>query len=130
MKKTLIFFVAFAMLITLPLSVHATSETNNIYEIGNVTVIFDENTSFDFEKQQQIANYIVNPEYGVSTAGLMCTLFGHKNTSETVTTITHKAKDNDPRCLEEIFAVTSCSRCDETSIIRTAYGYISCCPEE
>ena len=73
---------------------------------------------------------LVHPEYGTSAAGLMCTLFGHKNTSETVISVTHKYNVESPRCLQEVFAVTSCSRCGESSVERLSFSFISCCPED
>ena len=130
MKKVFAILLTLTILTTLSLSVHATTETGNVYEIENVSIIFDSNSTFDSEKQEYIANYLVFPEYGISTAGLMCTLFGHKNTSETVITITHKVVETSPRCLKETFSVTTCSRCDETSTVRTGFSYITCCPEE
>ena len=130
MKKIIVLILSISMLFALPTNAHASADIGNTYEINNVTVIFEVNSSLDAKTQERIANYIVSPEYGLSTAGLICTLFGHNNTSETVTTITHKVNSTDPRCLKEIFTVTTCSRCDETSMERDSYKYISCCPEE
>ena len=130
MKRLFSILLATTLLFSFAISTSASNEVGNTYEIGNITVIFDASSAFSPEKQELVANQIVSPESGIATAGLICTLFGHKNTTETVVTITHKATETDPRCFEELFAVTSCSRCDETSTVRTGFRYISCCPEE
>lgn len=116
------------MMISACVGITADEVGGNTYVFDNVTVVFDENSQFSNEKQEAIANLIVKPEYGVSATGLMCTLFGHKNTSETVVTITHRYNVESPRCLQEFFIVTTCSRCDETSVERTGFNYITCCP--
>ena len=108
----------------------ANQEAGNVYEIGDKMIIFDATSTFSIEEQQYIAEIIANPETQVSTYGLMCTLFGHKNTSETVIAITHCVNVDDPRCMQENFIVTSCSRCDETTTERVSYSFISCCPED
>lgn len=106
----------------------ADQSVGNSYEIGNRTIIFDASSAFSVEEQQYIVEMIVNPENQASTYGLVCTLFGHKNTSETVISITHCAKATSPRCLQENFVVTTCSRCDESTVERVSYSYITCCP--
>lgn len=108
----------------------ANQAIGNTYEIGNVTVVFDADSQLSAEQQENIAELLVNPEYSVSQANLICNIFGHKNTVEGVTTITHKAKANSPRCLQELFTITTCSRCNESTVDRDAYYYITCCPEE
>ena len=130
MKKVISFLLVTILIISACVGASANEVGGNAYVFDNVTVIFDENSQFSNEKQESIANLLINPEYGLSTAGLMCTLFGHKNTTETVITITHKYNVEAPRCLQEIFAVTTCSRCDEASVERLGYSYISCCPED
>lgn len=122
--------MAVILAISSALSVSADSTVGNTYHIDNVTVVFDVESQFSTEEQEMIANLLVNSEYGVAKANLICNIFGHKSTSETVITITHKASATDPRCLQEIFTVTTCSRCDEATVERNSYAYIFCCPED
>lgn len=130
MKKLLTTLLVAILVLCACISSSADQAVGNVYEIGDKTIIFDEASAFSVEEQQHIAELIVNPENQASAYGLVCTLFGHKNTSETVVSITHCAKENSPRCLQEIFCVTTCSRCDESTVERTGYGYITCCPED
>ena len=126
--------VTVVMLVTLTicatLGVSADTDAGNTYQIENVTVIFDADSQLSAEQQENIAELLVNPEYGVSQANLICNIFGHKNSMEGVTTITHKVSATSPRCLKEFFTITTCSRCNESTVERDAWGYISCCPED
>lgn len=130
MKKIIIILIT--IIITFSMTVHASADSNvgNTYQINDVTVVFDTNSQLSSEQQEKIANLLVYPEYSVAQANLICDIFGHKNTSETVITITHKAKETSPRCLQENFTVTTCSRCSESSVERNSFGYITCCPVE
>ena len=130
MKK--IGLIAIVILFTFfaTIGVSADQVEGNTYQIENITVVFDANSQLSLEQQEMIAQLLVNSEYGVSQANLICNIFGHKNTTEGVTTITHKAKANSPRCLEELFTITTCSRCNESTVERNAFYYISCCPED
>ena len=130
MKKWIVGLLVTAMLMCACVGVSADQATGNCYTVDGVTVVFDADSQFSVEQQEAIANLLVHPEYGTSTAGLMCTLFGHKNTSETVISITHKYNVESPRCLQEHFEVTSCSRCDETTVEKVGQLFITCCPED
>ena len=112
------------------IGVSANQAIGNTYQIENVIVIFSEDSQLSIEQQESIAQLLVNPEYGVAQANLICNIFGHKNSIEGVKTITHKVSATSPRCLEELFTITTCSRCNESTVERDAYYYISCCPEE
>ena len=130
MKKITIVLMTIVLWLCSTLNVSANSTVGNTYQIDDITVIFDLESQFSNEQQEVIANLLVHPEYGVAQANLLCTLFGHKNTAETVITITHKVSATDPRCLQENFTVTSCSRCNTSTVERNSYGYIFCCPED
>ena len=112
------------------LSTSADNNVGNIYHIDNITVVFKSDSQLSAGQQEMIAQLLANPENGVSKANLICNIFGHKNTTEGVSTITHKAKANSPRCLEEFFTITTCSRCNESTVERNAMSYITCCPED
>ncbi|MBQ4274132.1 MAG: hypothetical protein IJB94_04085 [Clostridia bacterium] len=130
MKKIIVVLMAVVITICATIGVSAESNVGNAYQIDNVTVIFDTDSQLSNEQQEVIANLLVNPEYGVVQANLICNIFGHKNTQEGVTTITHKVLAESPRCLQELFTITICSRCNESTVERNAAYYISCCPEE
>ena len=130
MKKVAVIFIVIILTIGATIGVSAESNAGNTYQIDNITVLFDTNSQFSEEQQEMIAQLLVNPEYGVSQANLICNIFGHKNTQEGVSTITHKVLAESPRCLEEFFAITICSRCNESTVERTGSRYISCCPED
>lgn len=130
MKKILTIIMAVIITICATIGVSADTNAGNIYQTENVTVVFDADSQFSIEQQELIANLLVNPEYGVAKANLICNIFGHKNSQEGVTTITHKVSATSPRCLQELFTITMCSRCEETTVERNAYYYISCCPED
>ena len=131
-KSNVILAVIMVVILTVgaTLGAFADSTVGDTYQIDNVTVIFDANSQFSSEEQERIADLLVHPEYGVAQANLICNIFGHKNTTEGVTTITHKVFEESPRCLQENFIVTTCSRCDEYTVERASYYYIPCCPED
>ena len=134
MKKLLKRLILIVMLVTLTvcatLGVSADTISGNTYQVGNVTVVFDADSQFSIAQQENIAQLLVNPEYGVAQANLICNIFGHKNSMEGVTTITHKVSATSPRCLQEFFTITTCSRCNESTVERDGMCYISCCPED
>ena len=131
-KAKVILTVVIAVILTISatLSTSADNIVGNTYQIENVTVIFDADSQLSNEQQEVIANLLVNPEHGVAQVNLICNIFGHKNTSETVIAITHKVFDESPRCMQENFIVTTCSRCNESTVERASYMYITCCPED
>jgi hypothetical protein len=130
MKKAIAVLMVVVIIVCATVSVSADEIVGNTYQIDNVTVVFDVDSQLSTDQQEMIAQLLVNPEYGVSQTNLICNIFGHKNTQESVSTVTHKAKENSPRCFQEIFIITTCSRCNESTVERTGYRYISCCPEE
>ena len=130
MKKITIILMVVVLTVCSTFGASASSTVGNTYQIDNVTVIFDAESQLSSEQQETIANLLVNPEYGVAKANLICSIFGHKNTTEGVSTITHKVFEESPRCMEEFFTITVCSRCNESTVERDAYRYITCCPEE
>lgn len=100
---------------------------------GTVTVtvdetvfIFDAGTTEDF-RDKFIEDYFNGEDDGATAYGLMCTLFGHKLETSSVTAIKHKEKATSPRCLREIYTVETCSRCDYTKSTLKAASYIVCC---
>lgn len=130
MKRLTIIAMAIFLTICATLGASADDTMGNTYQIGNVTIVFDADSQLSSEKQEMIAQLLVNSEYGVSQANLICDIFGHKNTQEGVSTITHKVSATSPRCFQEFFTITTCSRCNESTVQRTSFYYITCCPED
>lgn len=130
MKRLTIILLTIILVFAGTISVSADEMNSNVYQIDNITVIFDADSQLSNEQKEAIVQLLVNPEYGVSQANLICNIFGHKNTIEGVTTITHKVSATDPRCLEEFFTITTCSRCNESTVERDGFAYIPCCPED
>lgn len=130
MKRIGLIAIVIVLTFFTTIGVSAEQTVGNTYEFENVTVVFDSDSQLSVEQQERIAQLLVNSEYGVSQANLICNIFGHKNTQEGVSTITHKVSTTSPRCLEEFFTITTCSRCNESTVERNGMAYISCCPEE
>ncbi len=89
-------------------------------------IIVDE---VDAETEARIVAYFTEGAEDDEAAayGLTCTLFGHKYDSQTVKTVTHKARTTAPRCLQKVYDYQLCSRCgDETSTLISS-SYIYCC---
>lgn len=63
-----------------------------------------------------------------NTYGLTCTLFGHKTIMNTTYVIEHKVRATNPRCLQTLYEVTTCERCDYENIQYVTDSYIPCCP--
>lgn len=77
----------------------------------NITVYVPEDVPDD------IIENIYAHFFGLETPGdnqdnILCTLFGHKLTETTTTVVTHHVYANAPRCLEEDYNLSVCSRCD------------------
>jgi len=99
---------------TLQIAAYADSETPTLSHKQNITILFSE------ELPQDIQNKIYAHFYGVSFPGdnqdnILCSLFGHKLTTTSTTVITHNVYSNAPRCVEELYNLSVCSRCDYVS---------------
>ena len=127
-KLTAILLAVLLIVFNLGINVSATDAGNNTVIVDNVTVIFENDSSFSDDEKQAIAQFLVN-NTDIQTYGLLCSIFGHDNTTEIAVTITHCVNSTAPRCLEECWQVTTCSRCNETESTRISYSYINCCSE-
>ena len=128
MKKIIaLILVVVSIFSVMSISAYAedTNENTVTVTVNETVFIFDADTAEDFHNKF-IAHYF-NHDDGTATYGLTCTLFGHKIESSVVTTITHKAKATDPRCLERTYNAETCSRCDYTNSTLLDSSYISCC---
>lgn len=129
MKKTIFLLIT---LFFLSITCYASTMSGIIYEYDDITVVFDENSSFSADKQKQIADSIagIQNNSGVSTAGLTCSLLGHDLTTEYVIVYQHKILATEPRCVKQEYNISSCSRCDYTYRELISTTRIYCCPEE
>lgn len=127
MKKIISITLVIIIVLLACVTTSAEVPNTNVLEIDHVTVIFEEDSVFSLEEKQYIAELIAYGDRGISTYGLAC-IFGHKYVEESVTAITHCAKENQPRCLAEVFLVSTCSRCGKSSMERVTYYYFTCCP--
>ena len=131
MKKTIICILTIILTLSSCINISAQETSNFIYNYGNITVIFDSDTTLSTEQQQHIANRLANGDDNTSTYNLWCNLWGHNyDTTEGATAITHEVSPTEPRCYKEYFIVYICSRCEESGQIESLGGeYIVCCPE-
>ena len=132
MKKTISILLATILLLALATNCFADSDSDIVYETENKSVIFSSETKYTFEEQQYISNKLI---YGKADNNSVqprawCWLVGHELTSEYVTVITHKAYDTAPRCISELYEVTTCANCDYEEMTLVSTGAISCCPVE
>ena len=127
MKKTVSIVLALICLVGCCISASASVTEQTIITINNVDVVFNSSSSLSNEEKQVIATILTNGEPNTQTYGLLCTLFGHNNSTEIVTTITHCASSTAPRCLREKWEVVTCSRCGNVENTRIDYTLIYCC---
>ena len=112
---------------------NVSSENVFEYEDGKITVTFSENCSLSSEEKEHIAATLV---YGESSTGTTvqprswCWLTGHDYIYNSVSAITHKVYASAPRCVEDLYTVTTCSKCDYEEIELLSTLNIYCCPEE
>lgn len=130
MKRNIALVLAMILTLSFCLTVSA-ADVKNAYAYGDFEIVFEEDSAFSDEMKQHIADYTVNGDDGASTYNLLCTLFGHKEVVECVTTISHKLSPVNPRCLSQTWEVHCCSRCNEAlEMILLGEAYITCCPED
>ena len=106
-----------------------------VVEYGNITVIFDGNTTLDEAQRLAVVQMIVG-EYcggvnhqhihGDDPNNIICNIFGHNKITETLVVIEHCVRDEPPRCLENIGTLTTCSRCDYNDFEVEFSSYIFC----
>lgn len=131
--KTMRSIMAIIMCAVLAIACMASHTGEYVYNIGDteITVVFESGSQWSEDEQRAIAERMVygNADQETSTYAF-CWLTGHKLTTETVTTITHKVYSTSPRCRKQVSAVTTCSKCDymETEVLSNTL--IVCCPVE
>ena len=132
MKKFLASILFLFFLISFALSVYADeTSVSKIYDYDelNIEVIFDDNTVFNDEQQQKIADILALGKLPVESRA-WCWLTGHDYISDAVLVITHEARTLSPRCLQQTYEVTTCENCSYYNEELLGSHYIVCCPEE
>ena len=129
MKKIIaLILVVVSIFSVMSISVHAENVNENsvTVTVNETDFIFDANTSEEF-RSKAISCYFNHNDNGATTYGLTCTLFGHKLESSYISTIEHKVRATDPRCLQETYDTEACTRCDYANAVLISSTYISCC---
>lgn len=127
MKKLLTSMFAIMLTLNIILNVSA---NGNIYNNNGITIEFSETTAFTTEQQAVITQMIINDTINTNATpyNLLCTLFGHQTTTETIGIIEHCVSDTAPRCLKTVQDITACTRCETVIDIYTISSYyINCC---
>ena len=128
MKKIISIVLSIVMVMSISFSASAiNTSTNFTYSLENTTITFDESTPFSETSRLNLANIIVYGQNNTQTYGLMCTLLGHKYTTDYVTTITHNVCESQPKCLREVMEIGECSRCGDTYTDVINSQLVTCC---
>lgn len=128
MKKIFAFIISAVLvfgIMSISVSAEDTSE-NIIVNDGQTVFVFENGVSSEMQSRF-IADYYNLNDDNAETYGLTCTLLGHKLESSNVSTVTHKVRSTDPRCLKEYYEFEACSRCDYSNSTLLNSIYISCC---
>lgn len=125
----------FAIMLCAILAINCTAftvgnDTYN-YEVDDthITIEFADDSILSAEEQQKIADHIVYGDDGASTYA-WCWLTGHNIVTENVMSIEHKVDVLSPRCLQTIYSVDTCTKCDHMEETVISQTFIACCPEE
>ena len=68
MKRLTIILMIITLAVCSTFGVSADEKVGNTYQIENVTVVFEADSQLSAEQQENIAQLLVNPEYGVTQA--------------------------------------------------------------
>ena len=131
MKRLLCLCLSIVLTVILGISPSANANSSNIVELNGYTIVFEEDTVFTSDEQLALAQRVVTHDSSNESSsqpyGVMCTLFGHKTTTEPIIVIEHCVQAAQPRCVEYYENLTVCSRCDYSNIEIISSQYIYCC---
>ena len=130
MKRTILILLVIICMLSLCFHTSALESNSNTIVLDNMSIIISADSSLTNEQIDQIINYFSAEPVDIQTYGLICNIFGHKNTTEIVTTITHRVNNSVPRCLNEVWELNICSRCENVDGTVINSYYIDCCPED
>lgn len=135
MKKRIVKLFAVVMIIMISIvtvNADVSEPSGKVYFRGDTMVSFIANSAFTDAEQIRVVNLLTNGNSSNvnSTNNVLCSLFGHKTTTERVTVTNHKVNPKDPRCVNYIYEVEACTRCNYSDAT-LVYSYsISCCPDD
>ena len=134
MKKLKLLIIPI-LIIALSVNILASENTNKgvfEFEFENKVVVFEKNDTLTENEMMTIAEWLVNgaPEDDGASTYAWCWLTGHDYVYNMVSVITHKYSATSPRCLEEVYNIETCTKCDHFQEEYLGSSYIVCCPEE
>ena len=121
--------ISIVLLFLMGTSIALVANAYNKYDDVNMTIVFMEDSEFNEKEKDLIRAKLFGIATGIGDCpdNIICDLFGHSYTEETITTITHKVNATQPRCKQEVLKVKVCSRCSDTQIERMSFEFINCC---
>lgn len=129
MKKILTIMLCAILAINCTAFTASDSTYDYVVDDTHITIEFAADSALSVEKQQQIANQMIYGDDGASTYA-WCWLTGHNTVVENVTLIEHKVYALTPRCMERIYSVETCTKCDHFEETLISQTLIACCPQD
>lgn len=129
MKKVLTLILGIVLAVNCTAFTAGDSTYDYVVNDTAITIVFDFDSALTADKQEQIAHHMVYGDDGASTYA-WCWLTGHTIVTENVTEIQHKVRDLSPRCIQRIYSVETCTKCDHLEETLIAENLIACCPQD
>lgn len=129
MKKILALILGMALAVNCSAFTTGEAAYDFVVNDTHITVEFSTDSALSREKQQQIANHMVYGDDEASTYA-WCWLTGHDYVTENVIETQHKVYSLSPRCIQRIYSVETCTKCDHFEETLVSEVLIACCPEE
>ena len=129
MKKILTIILCAVLAINCTAFTMSDSTYEYIVDDSHITIEFSSASVLSTEKQRQIADQMVYGDDDASTYA-WCWLTGHNYVTEAVTAVEHKVYTLSPRCIQRIYSIETCTKCDHFEETLIATTSIACCPED
>ena len=123
MKKFTCILLCLILFFSFSFSIVSASEATSKDE--HIEFIFEENLSDAIKAK--IEAHLLGEATNSNARGFSCSIFGHDLVTTRTTKITHKARNEAPRCLKEIYEVKACEDCDYITSTLINSSYINCC---
>jgi hypothetical protein len=129
MKIKSLFAILLALTLIICTCVLPASAKESIVNNTDIEIIIHNEVSE--ETRAKIERYFASgkpaEDDGATTYGLTCTLLGHNIKISSVSTINHKVRTSEPRCLKRTYNYEECTRCDYSKANLIDSEYIFCC---
>lgn len=115
--------VIFLSILSIP-----TFANENEEEHTHIEIIFEGDSSDEYK--DRATHYFLNGEENEDdscTYGIICQMNGHNLETNNITKITHKVNKLNPKCLEEIYRYSACTRCSYETSTLISSAFITCC---